>query len=99
MYATVAFGSVLKMTQTPAKRTTTNYAAPIQVHSHALPYVYHNRNDTASPSTRQARWSCTRPSPAAPSVSQDGMAALEAVRSSAANTAVIAASLAGVPLM
>ena len=34
-------------------------------------------------STREARWSCTRPSQAAPSVSQEGMAALEAVRFSA----------------
>ena len=41
--------------------------------------------------------SCTRPSPAAPSVSQEGMAALEAVRSSASLTANFAAALAGVP--
>ena len=51
-------------------------------------------------STREARWSCIRPSPAAPSVSQvnsqEGMAALEAVRSSAFMTAASAAALAGV---
>ena len=47
--------------------------------------------------TREARWSGTRPSPAAPSVSQEGVAALvEAVRSSASCTAVHAAALASV---
>ena len=47
--------------------------------------------------TREARWSGTRPSPAAPSGSQEGVAALvEAVRSSASCTAVHAAALASV---
>ena len=49
-------------------------------------------------STREARWSCTRPSPAAPSVAQEGMAALEAVRFSASWTAASATALAGMRL-